>query len=104
MLLWAAIETGAAFASVNPLRPRHEGSTMNSHPRQGAFQPEELDALQSIYDEITAQSWFPDLPEAREDLAKYLFETFPSPTYDADRHRSDIEASVRLYYANECAH
>ncbi len=77
---------------------------MNSHPCKGAFEPEDLNSLQRIYDEITSQRWFPACPEARTTFARYLFAKFPGPTYDARRHRSAIEASVRLAYATEDPH
>ena len=74
---------------------------MNSHPLKGAFQPEELNSLQVIYDEITSQPWFPKCPDARNSFAKYLFETFPGETYNAERHRSVVEAFARMFYAVE---
>ncbi|MGX5722330.1 hypothetical protein [Shinella zoogloeoides] len=74
---------------------------MNSHPLNGAFQPEELNSLQTIFDEITSRPWFPKCPKARNSFAKYLFETLPEKTFNAERHRSVVEASVRMFYAVE---
>jgi hypothetical protein len=49
---------------------------MISHTSQGTFQPHELRHLQAIFDEVVAQPWFPDNPEARDSFARFLFTTF----------------------------
>ena len=64
-----------------------------------AFEPEELDYLRKLYDEFTSQPWFDQSDEAKEAFAKYLMETFPPVVFDAQRHRSAVEASARLFYA-----
>ncbi|UNK40160.1 hypothetical protein MNR02_20720 (plasmid) [Shinella sp. H4-D48] len=57
---------------------------MCSQTHKGAFDPEELGALQSVFNELTVQPWF---------------DTFAHTTFDPDKHRSVIEASARMFYA-----
>ncbi len=78
---------------------RHCKSTRNTH--KGAFEPAELDALKNIFDELTTQPWFDPSDEAKESFAKYLFETFPTVTFDPRKHRSIIEASARMFYTRD---
>lgn len=69
------------------------------HPKNnGAFQPDELASLKSIFDEITGQPWFAKDEAIRLSFAKYLLETFPGSTYDPVKHRSVVEASARMFY------
>lgn len=65
------------------------------------FEPEELGALKSVFDYITAQPWFDPSPESKEGFAKYLFDTFPPVTFDPQRHRPIIEASARMFYSRD---
>lgn len=76
---------------------------MSSCNSKGTFEPEELGALKSIFDELTGQPWFDVSDEARESFAKYLFETFPIVTFDPAKHRSIIEASARMFYSRDNA-
>ena len=74
---------------------------MSSMFSKGTFEPEELGALKQIFDDLTSQPWFDQAPETKEGFAKYLFESFPSVTFDARKHRSVIEASARMFYSRE---
>lgn len=76
---------------------------MGSYTSRGTFEPDELGALKSVFDELTSQPWFDASEEARENFAKYLFETFPVVTFDPVRHRSIIEASARMFYTRDGA-
>ena len=97
-----AIDTGAIHVSSSARPPQAgKGAAMSSHPLKGAFQPEERKSLQANFDEITSQPWFPKCPKARNSFAKYLFETLPGKTFNAERHRSVVEASARMFYAVE---
>lgn len=64
-----------------------------------AFEPEELDRLKSLFDEITLQPWFDQSNAAKEAFAKYLIETFPTGAFDTKAHRSVAEASARMFYS-----
>ncbi|MCQ4635009.1 hypothetical protein GB927_033635 [Shinella sp. CPCC 100929] len=68
---------------------------------KGTFEPEELGALKSLFDEIIAQPWFDKTPQNVESFAKYLFETFPAVHFDPRKHRSIIETSARMFYARD---
>lgn len=74
---------------------------MGNYTSKGIFEPDELGALKSIFDELTAQPWFDASDNARESFAKYLFETFPAATFDPVKHRSIIEASARMFYTRD---
>ncbi|MDP9587813.1 hypothetical protein [Shinella oryzae] len=74
---------------------------MCSYTHYGAFDPEELGALQSVFDELTAQPWFDASDEARESFARYLFDTFADATFDPAKHRFVVESSARMFYAKE---
>jgi hypothetical protein len=74
---------------------------MCNQTHKGAFDPEELGALQSVFNELTSQPWFDASEDARENFAKYLFDTFAHTTFDPDKHRSVIEASARMFYAKD---
>lgn len=65
-----------------------------------AYQPEELNVLRSLFDEITSQSWFDQDPATKEAFAKHLIETFPA-SFDIKKHRALIEASARMFYSDE---
>lgn len=75
----------------------------SSYPSKGTYEPAELSALKSLFDELTAQPWFDASQDSRESFARYLFETFPAVTFDPVRHRSIIEASARLFYTRDDA-
>lgn len=79
-----------------------QGAGMGYYSTKGTFEPEELGALKTVFDDITSQAWFEQTAEAREGFAKYLFETFPPETFSAQKHRSIIEASARMFYS--CDH
>jgi len=64
----------------------------------GAFQPEELASLKSIFDEIIQQPWFAKDEAIRLSFARYLIETFPGPTFDPAKHRAVVETSARMFY------
>lgn len=68
-----------------------------------AFQPEELNALRALFDDITSQPWFDLSGGAKEAFAKYLIETFPAGAFDARKHRSVVEASARMFYSRDTA-
>lgn len=68
---------------------------------KGAFQPEELSALKKVFDEVTAEPWFDAAEEAREKVAKYLFEMFPGVTFDPQKHRPIVEATARTFFARD---
>ena len=72
---------------------------MYSHPVKGAFQPEELRSLQSIYDEIISRTWFPKCLEARRQFAKYLFRNIPGDGLGICGHLAEVEAAARKFYA-----
>jgi hypothetical protein len=74
---------------------------MERYLTKGQFEPEELDALKSVFNDITSQPWFEQSEEAKEGFAKYLFETFRAVTIDAERHRPIIEATARAFYAQD---
>lgn len=76
---------------------------MGNYTSKRTFEPDELGALKSIFDELTAQPWFDASDDARESFAKYLFETFPAVTFDPVKHRMIIEASARMFYARDGA-
>ncbi|MCR6502000.1 hypothetical protein MUO32_23475 [Shinella sp. CPCC 101442] len=63
---------------------------MGSYTSRGTFQPEELVALKTVFDELTAEPCFEASDEARESFAKYLFEMFPAMTFNPIKHRSII--------------
>ena len=71
---------------------------MGDYSSKRTFEPDELDALKKLFDELTSQPWFEPSEDARESFAKYLFETFPAGTFDPAKHRSVIEASARMFY------
>ncbi|WP_439624078.1 hypothetical protein [Shinella sp.] len=66
---------------------------------KSSYQPEELAELKSIFDDVTGQSWFD--PDAKVSFAKYLIETFPAEAFDAQRYRSVVAASARMFYCRE---
>ncbi len=74
---------------------------MGTFTSKGTFEPAELGALKTVFDELTAQPWFDASEEAKESFAKYLFETFPMVTFDPIKHRSIIEASARMFYSRD---
>lgn len=81
----------------------HRGGGRGQLHFQGTFEPDELGALKSVFDELTSQPWFDASEEARESFAKYLFETFPAVTFDPVKHRSIIEATTRMFYTRDSA-
>ena len=72
---------------------------MTPYASKTAFQPDELRALKTVFDELTSQPWFKPGKEAREDFARYVFETCLEVNFDAGKHRSALETSARLFYA-----
>lgn len=74
---------------------------MGSYTSKGTFEPHELGALKSVFDELTSQPWFDASAEVRESFAKYLFETFPAVNFDPVKHRAIIEASARMFYTRD---
>lgn len=68
---------------------------MDSHSTKCAYQPDELGALQVIFNEVTNQDWFPRSPEIRASFARYLFISFPEGDYDPTVHRSMVEEAAR---------
>ena len=65
---------------------------------KGSFEPDELTALKKLFDEVTGQAWFEQTADAKKAFAKYLFNTFPAATYNAEIHRSIVEAAARKFY------
>jgi hypothetical protein len=74
---------------------------MESYLSKGTFQPEELAALKQVFDEIVAEPWFEATEEAKEEFAKYLFETFPAVSFDPQKHRPIVEATARTFYTRD---
>lgn len=74
---------------------------MERYLTKGQFEPDELDALKSVFDDITSQPWFEQSEDAKERFAKYLFETFQAVSIDAEKHRPIIEATARAFYARD---
>ena len=72
---------------------------MMSHSLTGTFQPDELNSLKSVYNDISTQRWFTKTDEAREGFARYLLTTFPGDTLDPSRDRAAIELSARSFCA-----
>ena len=69
------------------------------HPKNnGAFQPEELASLKSVFDDITGHPWFARDEAIRLSFAKYLIETYPGSSYDPMKHRLVVEQSARMFY------
>jgi len=71
------------------------GEAMERYLTRGQFEPKELGALQSIFDDITSQPWFEQSEDAKERFAQYLFESFRAVTIDPEKHRPIIEATAR---------
>lgn len=63
------------------------------------FEPEQLEQVKAIFDDITSQEWFD--PAEKEVFAKYLIDTYPIGAFDAKRHRSVVETSARMFYARQ---
>jgi hypothetical protein len=74
---------------------------MTPYASKSAFQPDELKALKTVFDDLTSQSWFKQSKEAREDFARYVFETCPAVNFDTVKHRSVLETSARLFYTRD---
>lgn len=66
---------------------------------KGSFEPEELNSLKAIFDEVTSQDWFDQSVEAKEAFAKSLIETYPAGMYDARKHRMMVMTSARMFYS-----
>lgn len=64
--------------------------------KKTVFEPDELQALKTIYDDINSEGWFD--PDQREAFAHYLIETCPDIAA-MKRHRSVAEASARMFYS-----
>jgi hypothetical protein len=80
-----------------------ETAGMNHLSEKTTFQPEELNALKDLFDDITRQRWFDPSEGAREAFGRYLIETFPAAMYDARHHRLIVEASARAFYARRAS-
>lgn len=65
------------------------------------FEPDQLNDLKALFDELTAQPWF-DTAD-KEAFAKYLIDSYPNGSFDAKRHRSAVEASARMFYSRKVA-
>lgn len=72
---------------------------MTSHPMKGAFQPEELQALQSTFDYITSQSWFPDGEDARSSFARFLINCFPADGLGPQKTKEFAENLAQQFLA-----
>ncbi len=70
---------------------------MTSHLIKGAFQPEELQALQTTFDYITSQSWFPDSDDARNSFARFLISSFPAEGFDTEKHKEHAETLAQKF-------
>jgi len=68
---------------------------------KSAFQPEELNDLKALFDDITGQPWFDKDASAKEAFARHLIRTFPAVSINIARHRSIVEASARMFYSDE---
>jgi hypothetical protein len=66
---------------------------------RGIYQPEELDAMKEVFEEIASEPWFSKSPDARKSFAKYLLENFPDGSYEPIKHRSVIEDAARKYFS-----
>lgn len=68
----------------------------------GVMQPEDLNAMREVFDDVASQPWFSRDPAARKSFAKYLLENYPDGSYDPVMDRPVIEASARKYFSREC--
>jgi hypothetical protein len=67
----------------------------------GVYQPEELAAMRTVFEEVSSEPWFSRAPEARKAFAKYLLENYPDGSYDPVKHRSAIEDAARKYFRSK---
>lgn len=72
---------------------------MTGHATKGAFQPEELQALQATFDYITSQSWFPNSEEVRSSLARFLINSFPADGIDPQTTKEHAENLAQQFLA-----
>ncbi|WLS03118.1 hypothetical protein [Shinella oryzae] len=73
---------------------------MISHSTKGAFQPEELRALQATFDYITSQSWFPNSVEIQSSLARFLINRFPAEGLDPQKTKQFAENLAQQFQAH----
>ncbi|MGQ3294499.1 MAG: hypothetical protein ACT6U0_20100, partial [Shinella sp.] len=62
------------------------------------FEPEELNSVKLIYDDIVAQGWFDTSEDARSSFARYLIDTYSMGHVEPTRFRKIVEFSARAYY------
>jgi hypothetical protein len=67
----------------------------------GDYENQELGLMSILFDAIVRESWFHPSSDAKADFARFLTESFPHNSYDADQHRTFIETSARLFYSAE---
>lgn len=67
----------------------------------GVFEPHELQALKTAFEEIVAMPWFDPDPGARERFASYIIETYPHGAIDMPTLRENLETSARMFYSVE---
>lgn len=63
------------------------------------LQPEELNAVKLIFDEVVANDWFDQREEARSSFARYLIETYSVSQIEPIRLRKIAEWSARAHYS-----
>lgn len=66
-----------------------------------SFQPEELSAVKSVYDEIVSQDWFDQRDESKTSFARYLIETYSIGSITPARFRTIVECSARSHYSRK---
>jgi hypothetical protein len=64
-----------------------------------ALQPDELNAVKLIFDDVVANDWFDQREEARSSFARYLIETYSINQIEPTRLRKIVEASARAHYS-----
>lgn len=65
------------------------------------FEQEELAALKSIFDEVTAEPWF-NVAD-RDRFAQYLIHTYPEGEFDAAVQRAVIMEAAKRFYSRDTA-
>ncbi|MDX3977008.1 hypothetical protein [Shinella sp.] len=65
------------------------------------LQPEELQAVKAIFDDIVEQDWFDGSENARTSFARYLVETYSISSIKPIRFRKIAEASARMHYSRK---
>ncbi len=69
------------------------------HPTH--LQPDELQAVKAIFDDIVEQDWFDGSENARTSFARYLVETYSISSIKPTRFRKIAEASARMHYSRK---